>query len=275
MRTANNLTFRALSDFYGIPRFYIDVPPRRGEESLSYVAGQLRELTGFLEAQTGKELEESALRAALVRTRDTVENFRASVPLRRDRFLSGDVTSEMYEIYATHIALGTPAAEKYARMLLDDLRAAPPARGKRILWLHTIPNWQAPVREMFNFSDRAQIVWCDMNFESLVDIDPDRPYESMARRLVASSFNGSGDNRIAAARSMARALRADGAVVFCHWGCKQTMGLSALMKRELEADGFPTLILNGDGCDRSNSSDGQVATRLSAFLELLEGQKHD
>jgi len=108
-----------------------------------------------------------------------------------------------------------------------------------------------------------------------VDIDPDRPYESMARRLVASSFNGSGDNRIAAARSMARALRADGAVVFCHWGCKQTMGLSALMKRELEADGFPTLILNGDGCDRSNSSDGQVATRLSAFLELLEGQKHD
>lgn len=142
------------------------------------------------------------------------------------------------------------------------------------MWIHTIPNWQPPVRETFNFSDRAQIVWCDMNFEGLVEIDPDSPYESMARRLVSSSFNGSGENRVAAACAMARELRVDGAVVFCHWGCKQTMGLSVRFKQELERSGFPTLILNGDGCDRSNSSDGQVATRLSAFMEMLEGQGH-
>ncbi len=65
----------------------------------------------------------------------------------------------------------------------------------------------------------------------------------------------------------------DGVICFCHWGCKQTMGLSARFKQALEEAGHPTLILNGDGCDRSNTSDGQVATRLNAFLEMLEGRK--
>lgn len=269
---ANNLTFRTLSDFYGVPQYYVDVPPRRDEECLRYVAGQMRGMTRFLEECTGIKLDPDRLRQAMVHTRNTIENFRACIQEKRTHSLPGDITSEMYEIYATHIGLGTEEAERYSRMLLADLRNAPPAHGIRLLWLHTIPNWQQPLRDKLNFSDRCQILSCDMNFESLVDIDPDRPYESMACRLVASSWNGSGENRIAAARAMAKALEADGVVCFCHWGCKQTMGLSARFKQELEADGFPTLILNGDGCDRSNSSDGQIATRFNAFLEMLEGR---
>ena len=43
--------------------------------------------------------------------------------------------------------------------------------------------------------------------------------------------------------------------------------------KALEKAGFPTLILNGDGADRSNTSDGQVLTRLDAFIEMLEDMK--
>ena len=32
-----------------------------------------------------------------------------------------------------------------------------------------------------------------------------------------------------------------------------------------------TLVLDGDGCDSGNVNDGQMVTRLQAFLELLEG----
>ena len=271
---ANSLTFAALAKQYGVPHFYVDVPPDDSAASLAYVADELREMGAFLERTTGRTLSPERLRTALVHTQNTIENFRAVLPLRRERSLPGDVTSEMYEIYTTHIALGTPEAERYSRLLRDDFAAAPPAHGLRLLWIHTIPFWQAPVRDTFNFSDRVQVVSCDMNFESLVDTDPDRPYESMARRLVESSWNGSGERRIAAALAMAKTLRADGVVCFCHWGCKQTMGISARCKKELEAAGFPTLILNGDGCDRGNSSDGQIATRVNAFLEMLEGQAH-
>lgn len=33
------------------------------------------------------------------------------------------------------------------------------------------------------------------------------------------------------------------------------------------------LTLDGDGCDRRNINDGQMRTRLEAFLELLEERR--
>lgn len=266
---ANNLTFRELADHYGIPRFYVDVPPEQSEEGVAFVADQLRELKKFLEDQTGKQLDEDRLKGVVARSKRTMDLLRACQVEKRSKTLTSDVTSELYEVYLTHSGMGSAAALRYAQQLLKDLKAAPAAHGIRLLWLHTIPNWQEPVRQMLNFNDRCQIVTCDTNFEGLVDMDPERPYESMARRLVYSQWNG-GETRVKAAVEAARALHVDGVVCFCHWGCKQTMGLSGVLKHELDQAGFPTLILNGDGCDRRNASDGQTATRLNAFLEMLE-----
>lgn len=95
----------------------------------------------------------------------------------------------------------------------------------------------------------------------------------MARRLVYNSFNGGCEHRIVRALEAARRLQADGIVYFCHWGCKQTLGAAQLVRTRLEAEGFPVLLLDGDGCDRANTSDGQTATRLGAFVEMLEARK--
>ncbi len=271
---ANNLTFRELAEHYHIPQYYVDVPKDQNEENVHYVADQFRELTVFLEELTGKKLDLQLLRENMVRSRKTIDALRSCMAYRGHRYLPGDVTSELYEIYLSHNALGTEGAQKYAEMLLQDFRNAPPAAGgTKLLWLHTIPHWQEPVRELLNVNDRCQIVGCDMSFEGLVDIDPDQPYESMARRLVCSRWNG-GEERVRAAVEAAKAMHVDGVVCFCHWGCKQTMGLSGILKTALEKEGFPALILNGDGCDRRNASDGQTETRLGAFLEMIEKEKH-
>ena len=127
------------------------------------------------------------------------------------------------------------------------------------------------LRALLNFRPDVEIVGCGMALDADVLPEPERPYESMARRLVCSSFNGGAERRAERAAELARLLRADGAVYFCHWGCKQTSGAAQLVKRRLEAAGFPTLVLDGDGCDSGNVNDGQMVTRLQAFLELLEG----
>ena len=75
------------------------------------------------------------------------------------------------------------------------------------------------------------------------------------------------------AAEVANQLDVDGIIYFCHWGCKQTMGAAVNAKRKLEEMGFPTLVLNGDGGDRRNTSDGQILTRLDAFIEMLEDMK--
>jgi benzoyl-CoA reductase/2-hydroxyglutaryl-CoA dehydratase subunit BcrC/BadD/HgdB len=273
---ANNLTFRSLSDYYGIPQFYLDVPPEDSDDSVSYVADQLRSLPKFLEEVTGKKFSEDKLKEMVAVSGKTIDNFLEAQKYRAVRRLGSDSSAELYEIYATHIGLGTADMEKYSEMLLNDYRNAPvdDHKGLRILWVHTIPNWQQPVRRHFNLSEEAQIIGCDLNWESLIHMDPEHPYESMARRLTSSRFNGRGDRRIKSAVDMAKKLNADGAVIFCHWGCKETMGLSAGFKDAFEEAGFPSLILNGDGADRSNTSDGQVETRLGAFIEMLKERRN-
>lgn len=35
------------------------------------------------------------------------------------------------------------------------------------------------------------------------------------------------------------------------------------------------MILDGDGCNPANTSDGQVSTRLQAFMEMLQKNKEE
>ena len=65
----------------------------------------------------------------------------------------------------------------------------------------------------------------------------------------------------------------DGGILFTHWGCKGTIGASSLIKGSLEEAGIPTMILDGDGCNPANSSDGQISTRLQAYMEMLKVNK--
>ena len=81
----------------------------------------------------------------------------------------------------------------------------------------------------------------------------DEPYLAMAERLVYNSYNGPAKRRVARLVDLAQKTHADGAVVFCHWGCKETLGASQLMKSALEEAGFPTLVLDGDGCARRDA----------------------
>ena len=250
----------------------MDVPYAPSEESVAQVAEQLRAMAAFVQAHGGRPLEEDALRAAVARSRATVEGYHRYLSLRAERSLSDEMTSEMLSVFATHSMLGSPEALRYTEQLCAQVAALPEGRrGKRILWLHTLPHWQDSLRALLNFRPDVEIVGCDMALDADVLPEPGRPYESMARRLVCSSFNGGAERRAERAAELARLLRADGAVYFCHWGCKQTSGAAQLVKRRLEAAGFPTLVLDGDGCDSGNVNDGQMVTRLQAFLELLEG----
>lgn len=265
----NMLTFPYLQRKYGIPAFFIEVPYEKSEEAVAHVAGRLREMTAFVECMTGRRITEEALRDAVGRSRRAAESYREYLACQKERYLACDLTSEMYSVFTSHILLGTKESETYNKMLLEDIRKAPKGDGLRLLWLHVIPYMQEPVRARLNFNPGAFISACDLVYESMIPMDETRPYESMARRMVHSCCNGGADGRIEQAIETAGLTGADGVVVFAHWGCKGTLGATQLMKNALEQRGLPTLILDGDACDSSNTSDGQVATRLDAFLEML------
>lgn len=277
---ANNLTFRRLAEEFGVPAFYIDVPYTRDEAAVREVADRLREFAEFLSLRTGRRLNEDALRAAVARSGRTLDLLARARAALAGKVLPGDVVSASYEVFVAHTMLGTPAAERYARQLLQDARDPRYARAEadslRLVWAHTIPFYQPPVQRALDFAPGAHLAACEMSADTQgLVMDPDHPYESMARRLVYNSFNGGAGHRIDRLLELCRQQQADGLIYFCHWGCKGTQGAAQLVRSRLEEAGYPVLLLDGDGCDRANASDGQTATRLEAFLEMLAAARRE
>ena len=269
---ANQVSFRRLAEFYGAPHAVVDVPGRETEEAVEYVAGQLRDVTAMLEDLCGRRLDPDALRARLASSRRSIELYRAYLKKRGGVSLPATMSGELYSMIATHVMLGRPESERYMEELLRAVERAPGPDGRtRIFWFHVMPNWQDSMNGLFGPKGPCELVGSDISWDYLGDIDPERPYESMARRLVGSINNGPALRRVDTAIEAAKALNAGGVILFCHWGCKQTMGLSQIAKQRMEAAGLPTLVLDGDGCDARNVADGQMVTRVNAFLEQLEG----
>jgi len=270
---ANNLTFRKAAEQFQIPQFYIDVPYEVSEDSVRYVAAQMRDLKKWIEEQTGKRISVEKLKERIACGKRTIDALRICQGSKAGKYLSNDLTDELYEVFGAHVLLGNPAIESFAEMLAGELKQMPAYSGVRLLWVHTIPYYQKVLRSQLNFSMRAQVVSCDMNYCGLVDLDPEEPYESMARRMVYNTFNGPVSRRLSAALEQCAQQKIDGVVYFCHWGCKQTLAAAGNARAVFEAAGYPVLILDGDGCDRRNAGDGQTLTRMQAFIEMLEQKK--
>ncbi len=272
---ANLVTFRRLAELFGVPSFFIDVPMQQNEENVRYVAEQLHGLAAFLEEQTGTTISEERLRERLCRSQRTLKNYHSFQKKRSDKYVPADLVSPLYSGMTNNLLLGTAEEEKYTQMLLRDVEKAQPARGKRIYWMHTIPFWSEAVRNAFYLNENAQIVGCELAQVFDSDFDPERPYEAMAQRMVYHALNGSITRRIDEGIRHAKEAGADGAVWFGHWGCKHTLGGAQIAKKRFEEQGVPLLILNGDGCDKSHGGEGQTATRLGAFLEMLGGVDYE
>ena len=271
---ANQLSFRRIAEDYDVPQYFVDVPNSITESSLKYVTEQLKGMTAFVEEHKGRKIDNEKLKQSVLYSKKTIENYRQYFKLRETRYLSDQMTSEMFSVFATHVMLGTREACEYSEQLVKQVGELPETyKGKRILWVHTLPYWQNSLRNIFNFNERCEIIACDMNFDSLTDMDEEKPYESMAKRLLECTFNGSSERRISKAAEYAEKMHADGIVYFCHWGCKQTLGAAQAAKSYFEKRGFPTLLLDGDGCDSNNINDGQMLTRAEAFLEQIEGKR--
>lgn len=275
---ANILTFRSLADYWDVPHFVLDVPNEYNEETIAYVELQLKEAVKFMEKTLGKKFDMDKLRDVLETENRSIEMYNDFVDKLATKYMPNTLTSEMYKLFFTHILLGTDKAEKYFKLLQKDINEAEDIDFNdsknnkiRVLWVHTIPFWQDSIRDIFDNSDKYQLLSVDLNLDHLDTLDIEKPFNSLAKKLLSNPMRGDVNNRANHILKMAKKLNADGVVYFNHWGCKNTLGGANLTKDLLEEHGIPTITLDGDGCDRNNVNDGQMLTRLQAFLEILEG----
>ena len=134
----NMMTFPYLKQKYQIPGFYIDVPYEKNQDSISYVADQLRELKKFLEDVGGKKISEQSVQRAVANSNEAASYYSSQLALRKDHDPVTSLTNELYAIFMCHLLAGSEESLKYTKMLLEDVKKAPKGEGLHILWMHMI-----------------------------------------------------------------------------------------------------------------------------------------
>jgi len=267
----NSNTFKYISKSYKIPYYIVDVPYEYSEEAVRYVTSQLREMISMIESATGRRFDIDRLREVIRTENETRGYQRLCIERLKDHSMPNTLTFEMYKLFVTHPEMGRKETLEFFKLLSEDVLKYPDG-GYRIFWVHILPYYLYPVQKHLNFNDEFKLIGSDLNFDYLEDLDEKRPLEAIARKLILNVNNGDFRRKIENIKRLVTDLRIDGVIHFCQWGCRQSFGGVMLLKRELEKLNIPFLIIDGDGVDRRNSPEGQINTRLSAFLEMLTGR---
>lgn len=263
-------TFRLLHKSANVPFTLLDVPYTDDEESVKYLADQLRELADNLEQRLGRRLDMDRLKEIMAIENETMKELKKFLKLLQKYYYPGRISTQLYFMMALHLKAGSRELLDLLKFMNEDIVTYPEFTGKSIMWVHLLPYYQESLKAYFECSDKYQVIASDILLDYSGYMDPEDPFGSMAKKLIRNAFNGSYSNKAGLIGELVDELNPDAVIHFCHWGCKQASGGSPMLKEEMQKRNVPMLILDGDGIDKRNSHDGQIKTRLEAFLEMIE-----
>ncbi|NOX34387.1 MAG: 2-hydroxyacyl-CoA dehydratase [Deltaproteobacteria bacterium] len=255
--------------------FILNVPQNYTKDAVKYLATQLEEMTRFVSDHTKRPLSKQRLSFAL-------ENFNTSTSLLKEiydlaRTKPSPVDNKFLKDFGTVVALlmGTKQGIDICRAFKDEL-ARRIKKGLhhaskekiRLMWIQNRIQYPFPINEMLDDLG-AKIVVDELNNVTWEPMDPDNPFESIAKRMISIPFSMGTAERIRQMQNLAKAYRIDGAINPCHWGCRQGTGARGLISKGLKDINVPVLNLEIDCVDSRNLAKGQIETRVEAFIEML------
>ena len=259
--------------------FVLNVPQEPTDANVHYLADQMKSLGRFVSDHTGTAIDDDRLREAIAYTNQTrdlmveIYQYAMQVPSPVD----GKLLNNFGIVMA--LLLGTPAGVTVCRAYRDEFKkrvenGVGGVKGEkfRLLWIQNRIQFKNPLVAFLEKEYQAVIVVDELNDVTWEPIDPQDPYRGFARRAISIPFNGEINRRIQLLRKLAKDYRVHGAINPCHWGCRQGTGARGLISEGLNAVGVPVLNLEVDCVDPRNFSEGQLRTRIEAFMEMLESR---
>ncbi|WP_251861672.1 2-hydroxyacyl-CoA dehydratase family protein [Clostridium sp. Marseille-Q2269] len=270
---ANVNTFRHVRDQLNIDLYIIDIPYEYSIEGEEYVAIQLKEMVSMIEDIMHIKLNENKLKKVLINENSSRQYQLKYMKELSYRYFPNTLTFEMYKLFTSHVAMGRVETLAFYKKLYEDILTYDKCECTKFLWVHLIPFYQNTLKNYFNNNDKMQLLTSDLSFDYIEKLDVNNPYNAIAKKLILNHFNGPHCRRAKSILNLAKILKTDAVINFCHWGCKQSNGGSMILKKVMEENNIPYLSIDGDAVDRRNSHDGQLSTRLEAFFEILKNNK--
>jgi len=270
--------------FFKVPLFILDTPFCHTEfsaEAKRYVQGQIDEYITFLEQACGKKLDQDRIQEV---GRLSVEGQRLWQAVL-DTAINRPAPLSAFDAFF-HLALivtlrGTQQAVDYYKLLLAEMRervasgiGAVPNERHRLLW-DNLPVWFRTkwLSEKFAAQDACLVAdtytsaWCG----SLKYIDENNFLETMAECYTRIYLNIGVDEMARQVMEMVDKYGADGLVMHSNRSCKPySLGQYDIQRIVREKKGIPTLMIEADMVDERSFSEGQIETRIEAFIEVLK-----
>ncbi len=271
------LSFAFAADLYGAPHRILDVPLGDDADGLDMLASQMEEAAEVMVSLAGLSADEGGekLRQALALSNRALREMRRVEEMRRRDDCTLDGKDAMGGISVLAGSLGSREGAEYYRLLAEELerRGCAGEGAIRLMWMHLKP-WYA--QGIFDALERhgARLVCEEYTHATWDELDTERPYPSLAGKVAGHFLVGAAERRAAHLARLARDYRVDGAIHYNHWGCRQSCGGAMLVKSALQEIGVPVLTIDGDCVDEREYQEGQLSTRLEAFLEALSPHGH-
>ncbi|MBN2439396.1 MAG: 2-hydroxyacyl-CoA dehydratase [Deltaproteobacteria bacterium] len=273
--------------FFKVPLFILDTPfchTGFSAEAQRYVQGQIEEYIAFLEEASGKQLDHDRLQKV---GRLSVEGQRLWQAVL-DTAMNRPAPLSAFDAFF-HLALivtlrGTQQAVDYYKMLLTEMQervasgiGAVPNEKYRLLW-DNLPVWFRTkwLSEKFAAQDACLVAdsytsaWCG----SLKYVDEHNFLETMAECYTRIYLNIGVDEMARQVMEMVEKYGAEGLVMHSNRSCKPySLGQYDIQRIVREKMGIPTVMIEADMVDERSFSEGQIETRIEAFIELLKERK--
>jgi len=255
--------------------FILNVPQNHTKDTIKFLAAQLEEMTLFVSDHTKRPLSKQKLGIAL-------ENFNRSSKLLKDIYdlaktNPSPVDNRLLKDFGTVITLlmGTQQGIDICQAFKDELNHRiktglhhASKEKTRLMWIQNRIQYPFPINEMLDDLG-AKIVVDELNNVTWEPMDPDNPFESIAKRMISIPFSMNTAKRIRTMQDLSLEYQIDGAINPCHWGCRQGTGARGMISKGLKNINVPVLNLEIDCVDSRNLAKGQIETRIEAFLEML------
>ncbi|MBF0552493.1 MAG: 2-hydroxyacyl-CoA dehydratase [Deltaproteobacteria bacterium] len=269
-----------LAEIFKKDLFILNIPLNDTRDNIRYLADQFKAMLEFITQKTGRMIDGDRLR-------EVVENSnRVGAVMRQVYDLAKNVPSPITsrDLSSFGIAMpllfGTEAAITVAEGFRKEFaarigRAQSGVKNEqfRLLWLQNRIMFPNPLEKLLEEEYRAVIVVDEYNSINWEPIDPADPITGMARRTMSDPLNGSATRRVEHLRKAAIEYQVHGAINPCHWGCRQGTGIRGLISEGLKEIGIPVLNLELDCVDSRNFAEGQMKTRVEAFIEMLDSRR--
>ncbi|MFW6160573.1 MAG: 2-hydroxyacyl-CoA dehydratase subunit D [Acidobacteriota bacterium] len=251
------------------PFIFIDIPEPTSPGAIDYVRDQLEHHFFRIAERLKIKNPVERLKKTLAVSEETRKWMEVLNKSREKLYIPQKPMGFVWNLLLHTSQLGDGRTLRYYKTLCQELRKKGMEISQdktRFLLMHLLPAYKHRALEILK-QRNGVIAMEETSHISWPQIDLQKPFSSMAKKILLQPMLGNAERRIKEINYLCERYNIDGIIHFSHWGCRLSSGSLNAIKRYLKR---PIIDCETDLVDPQSSSAGQIATRMEGFLEMLE-----